>query len=112
MQLKSFFNNASLKDVFENSTKQLQNFFVNQNGLGKEYYAQMQNMSTQFPDLFSGNSENMKDLYSKMNNVFGKTFEPLLKLANSGKCYITYQNVFVNDSQNNRKNKFSIRVMP
>jgi polyhydroxyalkanoate synthesis regulator phasin len=81
----SFFNNASLKDVFENSTKQLQNFFVNQNGLGKEYYAQMQNMSTQFPDLFSGNSANMKDLYSKMNNVFGKTFEPLLKLANPGK---------------------------
>jgi polyhydroxyalkanoate synthesis regulator phasin len=81
----SFFNNASLKDVFENSTKQMKDFFVNQNGLGKEYYAQMQNMTTQFPDLFSGNSENMKDLYSKMNNVFGKTFEPLLKLANPGK---------------------------
>ena len=81
----SFFNNASLKDVFENSTKQIQNFFVNQNGLGKEYYAQMQNMSSQFPELFSGNSENMKDLYAKMNNVFGKTFEPLLKLANPGK---------------------------
>jgi polyhydroxyalkanoate synthesis regulator phasin len=27
----------------------------------------------------------MKDLYAKMNNVFGKTFEPLLKLANPGK---------------------------
>ena len=81
----SFFNNASLKDVFESSTKQMQNFFVNQNGLGKEYYAQMQNMSSQFPELFSGNSENMKDLYSKMNNVFAKTFEPLLKMANPGK---------------------------
>lgn len=81
----SFFNTASLKDVFENSTKQLQDFFVKNNGLGKEYYAQMQNMSTQFPEMFSGNSEQMKDLYSKMNNVFGKTFEPLLKLANPGK---------------------------
>lgn len=81
----SFFNNASLKDVFENSTKQMQDFFVNQNGLGKEYYAQMQNMTAQFPEMFSGNSENMKDLYSKMNNVFGKTFEPLLKLTNPGK---------------------------
>jgi polyhydroxyalkanoate synthesis regulator phasin len=81
----SFFNNASLKDVFEGSTKQMQDFFVKQNGLGKEYYAQMQNMSAQFPELFSGNSEQMKDLYSKMNNVFGKTFEPLLKLANPGK---------------------------
>jgi polyhydroxyalkanoate synthesis regulator phasin len=81
----SFFNNNSLKDVFENSTKQMQDFFVKQNGMGKEYYAQMQNMSTQFPEMFSGNSEHMKDLYAKMNNVFGKTFEPLLKLANPGK---------------------------
>lgn len=81
----SFFNNASLKEVFESSTKQMQNFFVNQNGLGKEYYEQMQNMSAQFPEMFSGNSETMKDLYTKMNNVFGKTFEPLLKLANPGK---------------------------
>jgi polyhydroxyalkanoate synthesis regulator phasin len=35
--------------------------------------------------MFSGNSEQMKDLYSKLNNVFAKTFEPLLKLANPGK---------------------------
>ncbi len=81
----SFFNQNSLKDVFENATHQMQNFFVNQNGLGKEYINQMQNMSSQFPEMFSGNSENMKDLYTKMNNVFGKTFEPLLKLVNPGK---------------------------
>jgi polyhydroxyalkanoate synthesis regulator phasin len=81
----SFFNNASLKEVFDNASKQMHNFFVNQNGLGKEYYEQMKNMSTQFPELFSGDAEHMKDLYSKMNNVFAKTFEPLLKLANPGK---------------------------
>lgn len=81
----SFFYNASLKEVFDNATKQMQNFFVTQNGLGKEYYEQMKNMSTQFPELFSGDAEHMKDLYSKMNNVFAKTFEPLLKLANPGK---------------------------
>lgn len=81
----SFFTTNSLKDVFEGATKQMQNFFVNQNGLGKEYMEQMQNMSAQFPEMFSGNSEHMKDLYAKMNNVFGKTFEPLLKLVNPGK---------------------------
>ncbi len=81
----SFFNNNSLKEVFDTATKQMQNFFVNQNGLGKEYYAHMQNMSAQFPEMFSGNSEQMKELYSKMNNIFAKTFEPLLKLANPGK---------------------------
>jgi polyhydroxyalkanoate synthesis regulator phasin len=81
----SVFNNNNLKDVYENSMKQVQGFFVNQNNLGKEYFEQMQNMKAQFPELFSGNSEHMKDLYTKMNNVFGKTFEPLLKLANPGK---------------------------
>lgn len=81
----TFFNNNNLKDVYDNSMKQVQGFFVNQNQLGKEYYEQMQNMKAQFPELFSGNSENMKELYAKMNNVFGKTFEPLLKLANPGK---------------------------
>lgn len=32
----------------------------------------MKNMSAQFPEMFSGDAEHMKDLYSKMNNVFGK----------------------------------------
>jgi polyhydroxyalkanoate synthesis regulator phasin len=81
----SFFNQGNLNDVFENSTKQLQNFFVNQNNLGKEYFEQIKNINAQFPELFSGNSEQLKDLYSKVNNVFGKTFEPLLKLTKIGK---------------------------
>lgn len=81
----SFFTNNNLKDVYENSMKQVQNFFVNQNNLGKEYYAQMQNMSAQFPEMFSGNSEKMKELYANVHNVFGKTFEPLLKMVNPGK---------------------------
>lgn len=81
----TMFNSGSLKDVYESGMKQVQNFFVNQNNLGKEYYTQMQNMATQFPEMFSGNSEKMKELYTNMNNVFGKTFEPLLKLVNPGK---------------------------
>lgn len=81
----SFFNNASMKEVYDNGIKQIQHFFTTQNNLGKEYYAQMQNMSTNFPEMFSGNSEKMKELYNNFNNVFGKTFEPLLKLANPGK---------------------------
>lgn len=81
----SFFNNASMKEVYDNGIKQIQHFFTNQNNLGKEYYAQMQNMATNFPEMFSGNAEKMKELYSNFNNVFGKTFEPLLKLANPGK---------------------------
>jgi class III poly(R)-hydroxyalkanoic acid synthase PhaE subunit len=83
----NFYNQSSVQEVFDNSIKQLQNFFANQNNLGKEYYAQMQNISKDFPKLFSGNDavNGMKDLYGQMNNIFGKTFEPLLKLVNAGK---------------------------
>jgi polyhydroxyalkanoate synthesis regulator phasin len=81
----NFYTNASLKEVYDNGMKQIQNFFVNNNHLAKDYYAQVQNMSKEFPSLFAGDATQIKDLYSKVNNVFGKTFEPLLKLANPGK---------------------------
>lgn len=81
----SFYNTASLKDVYDNGMKQVQGFFVNNNNMAKDYYAQVQNMSKEFPSLFAGDASNFKELYSKVNNVFGKTFEPLLKLATPGK---------------------------
>lgn len=81
-----FYNNASIKEVYDNGIKQLQNFFTTQNNLGKEYYEQMQNISKEFPQMFSGSSAtHLKDLYSQVHNVFGKTFEPLLKVINPGK---------------------------
>jgi hypothetical protein len=76
---------ANIKEVYDNATKQVQNFFGNQNNLSKEYFEQLKNMNAQFPQLFSGNFESIKDLYSKVDNVFGKTFEPLLKLVSPGK---------------------------
>lgn len=83
----NFYNQSSMKDAYDNGIKQLQNFFANQNNLGKEYYAQMQNVSKDFPQLFSGNvaTNSLKDFYSQIHNVFGKTFEPLLKVVNPGK---------------------------
>ncbi len=81
----SFFNNSSLKDTYEQGMKQVQGFFTSQNNLGKEFYEQLQNMKTNFPDMFSGNADKLRDMYTNVNNVFGKTFEPLLKIANPGK---------------------------
>jgi polyhydroxyalkanoate synthesis regulator phasin len=81
----NFYNTGDLKGIYENATKQVHNFFVNQNNLSKEYFAQIQNMSNEYPNLFSGNFEKVKELYSQVNNIFGKTFEPVLKLANPGK---------------------------
>lgn len=81
----NLFNNSNLKDVYENATKQVHGFFANQNNLSKEYFEQIQNMSKQYPQLFSGNFDKLKELYSEVNTVFGKTFEPILKLVNPGK---------------------------
>jgi hypothetical protein len=83
----NFYNESSMKEVYDNGIKQLQNFFTNQNNLGKEYYAQMQNIAKEFPQLFGNNAAaaSLKDFYGQVNNVFGKTFEPLLKIVSAGK---------------------------
>jgi polyhydroxyalkanoate synthesis regulator phasin len=84
----NFYTGSSLKEVYDNGMKQVQGFFTSNNNLAKEYYAQVQNMSKEFPNAFAGDASNLaslKELYNKTNNIFGKTFEPILKLANPGK---------------------------
>lgn len=81
----SFFTGANMKELYDNATKQVRDFFTQQNNLSKEYFQQLQAMPAEFPGLFSGNFEKVKELYSQVNNVFGKTFEPVLKLTNPGK---------------------------
>jgi len=81
----NLYNGAPIKDVYDNGIKQVQSFFTNQNNLSKEYFGQVQNMSKEFPQLFSGNFDKVKELYGQVNDVFGKTFEPLLKVVSPGK---------------------------
>ncbi len=82
----NLYNTASTKEFYDNGIKQLQDFFANQHNLGKEYYSQMQNMANEFPHMFNSESAaTLKDFYSKMNNIFGKTFEPLMKVVAPGK---------------------------
>ncbi len=81
-----FYNHSSIKDVYDNGIKQLQDFFASQNNLGKEYYEQLQNMGKEFPNMFNGGAAgSLKDFYGQVHNVFGKTFEPLMKMVNPGK---------------------------
>jgi polyhydroxyalkanoate synthesis regulator phasin len=83
----NFYNEASIKEWYDNAIKQIYSFFTSQNNLGKEYAAQMQNLVKEFPQMLGNNPavSSLKDFYSQINNVFGKTFEPLLKLVNPGK---------------------------
>lgn len=81
----NLYNGAPIKELYDNGMKQIQDYFTNQNNLSKEYFAQVKNMANEYPQLFTGNIEKVKELYSQLNNVFGKTFEPLLKVATPGK---------------------------
>jgi polyhydroxyalkanoate synthesis regulator phasin len=81
-----FYNEASIKEAYDNGIKKLHEFFVNQNNMSKEYFAQLQNVSANFPSLFNNNAAtSMKDFYAQVQNVFGKTFEPLMKVLNPSK---------------------------
>jgi hypothetical protein len=80
------FGDSSIKTVFDSAISQLQQFFAGQQNLGKEYFAQMQNVRENFPQLFNGPAaDSMKDMFGQMQNIFGKTFEPLMKVVTPGK---------------------------
>ena len=84
----NLYNTAQMKEVYDNSIKQLHEYFASQNNLSKEYFQQMENVKNEFPQLFSGNLEKIKELYGQVNNVFGKTFEPLLKVVRDRKSVV------------------------
>lgn len=82
----NIFTEASVKDVFDNAIAQLQQYFTGQQSLSKEYFTQMKNMRENFPQLFNGPAtSNLKDFFGQAQNIFTKTFEPLMKIANPGK---------------------------
>ncbi|MGZ3904238.1 MAG: poly(R)-hydroxyalkanoic acid synthase subunit PhaE, partial [Bacteroidia bacterium] len=79
------FSNAQMKEVFDASVKNIHEFFAKNNGLSKEYAEAFKNMANQYPQLMGGDFTKLTDLYKNANNVFAKTFEPVLKLTGAGK---------------------------
>jgi hypothetical protein len=82
---QSMAGQATLKEVFDASIKKIQDFFVNQHNLSKEYASTFTNISNEYPQLISGDFAKLTDMYKHAQNVFGKSFEPILKLATPGK---------------------------
>lgn len=82
---QSMYGQATLKEVFDASIKKIQDFFVNQHNLSKEYASTFTNISNEYPQLISGDFAKLTDMYKHAQNVFGKSFEPILKLAQPGK---------------------------
>jgi polyhydroxyalkanoate synthase subunit PhaE len=80
-----FVSNAGMNEVFEMATKNMQSFFQTNNQLSKEYVHALQQLSQKYPELISGDFAKVSELYSQMNDVFGKTFSPVLNLMSSAK---------------------------
>jgi hypothetical protein len=49
------------------------------------YTKAFQNIANEYPQLDSGDFGKLSDLYKNANNVFAKSFEPVLKLTGAGK---------------------------
>ncbi len=82
---QSLYGHATMKDVFDASIKKIQDYFVNQHNLSKEYTSTFTNISNEFPQLVSGDFAKLTDMYKHAQNVFAKSFEPILKLTQAGK---------------------------
>ncbi len=81
----NYFNTHQLKNIFSSSVKNIEDFFTSRNNLGREYYQQIQTIANEFPHFIGGDFARLSAFSKEINNVFGKTFEPLLKLVNQGK---------------------------
>ncbi|HWY33683.1 MAG TPA: poly(R)-hydroxyalkanoic acid synthase subunit PhaE, partial [Nitrosopumilaceae archaeon] len=102
----NYFNQAKMKEVFDASIKKIHEFFGSNNNLAKEYYEQMKNISKQFPQFVGGDFAKLSGLYNNVNDVFGKTFEPLLKLVTPGK---EKENIEANIILLDKISEFSVR---
>ena len=80
-----FMSNAGMTEVFDMATKNMQSFFQNNNQLWKEYTNAIQLLSQKYPQLISGDFAKLSDLFNQMNDVFGKTFSPVINLMTSAK---------------------------
>lgn len=79
------FTNASLKEAFDASLNTIQQFFSTNNDLARQYAESVQNIAKEYPSLVSGDFAKLNELYHNVNNVFARSFEPLLKVATPGK---------------------------
>jgi len=80
-----FFTGLDVKKFYEESIRTLHGFFVNQNHLTKEFYNHMQNIREELPKIFNVDLSQWKEIYQSHNQLFTKTFEPLLKVISPGK---------------------------
>jgi polyhydroxyalkanoate synthase subunit PhaE len=82
---ESLMGKNNVKELFDTYTKTVEEFFTSNNNLGKEYYANMQDLAKKMPELMSGDFAKVSAVYGQAKDVFEKAYAPLLKLVAPGK---------------------------
>lgn len=81
-----FFNTTpDLKNFFDNAMNQIHNYFTSYNTLREQYTAYFKKLFETYPQLFTGDFNQIKEIYNKYGNIYYENFKPLLNLINNPK---------------------------
>ena len=80
-----FNTTPDLKTFFDTAMTQIHNYFSSQNALREQYMNYYKKLFENYPQLFTGDFAQIKELYQKYGNIYYETFKPLLNLINNPK---------------------------
>lgn len=81
-----FFNTTpDLKNFFDTAMSQIHNYFATSNSLREQYTQYYKKLFETYPQLFTGDYNQIKELYNKYGNIYFENFKPLLNLINNPK---------------------------
>ncbi len=80
-----FNTTPDLKTFFDNAMSQIHNYFTANNSLREQYTHYYKKLFETYPQLFTGDYNQIKELYSKYGNIYFENFKPLLNLINNPK---------------------------
>lgn len=80
-----FNTTPDLKTFFDNAMAQIHNYFSSNNTLREQHMNYYKKLFENYPQLFTGDFAQIKELYQKYGNIYYETFKPLLNLINNPK---------------------------
>ncbi|MEW6773627.1 MAG: poly(R)-hydroxyalkanoic acid synthase subunit PhaE [Bacteroidota bacterium] len=80
-----FNTTPDLKTFFDNAMGQIHNYFTTNNTLRDQYTNYFKKLFETYPQLFTGDYAQIKELYNKYGSIYYENFKPLLNLINNPK---------------------------
>ncbi|HPQ07831.1 MAG TPA: poly(R)-hydroxyalkanoic acid synthase subunit PhaE [Bacteroidia bacterium] len=80
-----FNTTPDLQKFFDNAMNQIHSYFSSNNALREQYINYYKKLVDTYPQLFTSDFNQIKELYSKYGNIYYDNFKPLLNLINNPK---------------------------